>query len=119
MYYPSPWWATSECSPDLNPESCEFNLKLPSTGCTGYCSKQTGLVAFFTNYTVVEKRTLPKKYLDNSARSQTAVGLHPWNSPGSAPTFGNGCGANGGNPNGCIGEGRFFVIINFGTHSLM
>jgi len=104
MYYPSPWWATSECSPDLNPESCEFNLKLPPTGCTGYCSKQTGLVAFFTNYTVVEKRTLPKKYLDNSARTQTAVGLHPWNSPGSAPTFGNGCGANGGNPNGCIGE---------------
>ena len=26
---------------------------------------------------------------------------HPWASPGTAPVFGNGCGANGGNPNGC------------------
>ena len=27
--------------------------------------------------------------------------MHPWGSPGSAITFGEGCGANGGNPNGC------------------
>ena len=26
---------------------------------------------------------------------------HPWTSPGSAPVFGEGCGANGGNPYGC------------------
>ena len=26
---------------------------------------------------------------------------HPWTSPGTAPVFGNGCGANGGNPYGC------------------
>ena len=34
------------------------------------------------------------------------VGLHPWNAPGSSPTYGNGCGANGGNPFGCDGEGK-------------
>ena len=26
----------------------------------------------------------------------------PWTSPGSAPIFGNGCGAAGGNPHGCL-----------------
>ena len=26
----------------------------------------------------------------------------PWTSPGSAPIFGNGCGAAGGNPYGCL-----------------
>merc|ERR1711878_27449 len=36
--------------------------------------------------------------------NKSPAGKHPWNSPGAAPIFGNGCGANGGNPNGCIGE---------------
>ena len=31
----------------------------------------------------------------------------PWSSPGSAPIFGDGCGVNGGNPNGCIGMRKF------------
>jgi len=31
-------------------------------------------------------------------RSKTAIGLHPWNSPGSAEIVGDGCGVNGGNP---------------------
>jgi len=108
MYFPNPWWATGECSPDMSPEACKFDLKLPSTGCKGRCNKGTGLVAFFTNYTVVQEATLPEEFFDNSARRETEAGLHPWNSPGSAPTFGNGCGANGGNPNGCIGEDNVY-----------
>ena len=106
MYYPNPWPATHECTPDMGPGACKFNLNLKSTGCTGRCGKSMGLVAFFTNYTVVEKRTLPKEFFDYSARFKSPAGKHPWNSPGAAPTFGNGCGANGGNPNGCIGEGK-------------
>ena len=90
----------------MGPGACKFNLNLKSTGCTGRCGKSMGLVAFFTNYTVVEKRTLPKEFFDYSARFKSPAGKHPWNSPGAAPTFGNGCGANGGNPNGCIGEGK-------------
>ena len=39
-------------------------------------------------------------------RRDSGAGLHPWNSPGAAPTFGNGCGLNGGNPDGCDGEGK-------------
>jgi len=108
MYYPNPWPATHECTPDMGPGACKFNLNLKSTGCTGRCGKSMGLVAFFTNYTVVEKRTLPKEFFDYSARFKSPAGKHPWNSPGAAPTFGNGCGANGGNPNGCIGEDDVF-----------
>ena len=33
-------------------------------------------------------------------------GLNPWNAPGSAPVYGNGCGVNGGNPDGCTGGGK-------------
>ena len=32
---------------------------------------------------------------------------NPWSSPGSAPIFGDGCGVNGGNPDGCIGMRKF------------
>ena len=32
--------------------------------------------------------------------------LHPWTSPGSAAVFGNGCGAAGGNPYGCLCQER-------------
>jgi len=104
MYYPNPWWATSECTIDMLPDTCEFGLEPPKTDCTDRCRKSMGLTTFFTNYTVVEKRTLPKEFLDASTTNKSPAGKHPWNSPGAAPIFGNGCGANGGNPNGCIGE---------------
>ena len=29
---------------------------------------------------------------------------NPWSQPGTAPVYGGGCGANGGNPNGCNGD---------------
>ena len=106
MYYPNPWWARSGCLPFMSPETCRFDLVPPETGCTGRCRESMGLTSFFTNYTVVEKRTLPKEFLEKFTRSKSPAGKHPWNSPGAAPVFGNGCGANGGNPNGCIGDGE-------------
>ena len=39
---------------------------------------------------------------------------HPWASPGSAPIHGEGCGANGGNPNGCDGEGIQYPQAGWG-----
>ena len=36
---------------------------------------------------------------------------NPWCSPGSAPIFGDGCGVNGGNPDGCIGMRKFLFNI--------
>ena len=108
MYYPNPWWETNDCLPGMSPETCKFDLEPPKTGCEGRCRRSMGLTSFFTNYTVVEKRTLPKKFLDDFTRSKSPAGKHPWNSPGAAPIFGNGCGANGGNPlpRGCIGDGK-------------
>jgi len=104
MYYPNPWWATTHCTTDESPESCKYDLEPPPTDCTGRCRSSMSLVAFFTNYTVVEKRTIQKDFLDPSSKFKSPAGKHPWCSPGAAPIFGNGCGANGGNPNGCIGD---------------
>ena len=36
---------------------------------------------------------------------------NPWSSPGSAPIVGDGCGVNGGNPDGCIGMRKFYLIF--------
>ena len=60
-------------------------------------------MAFFTNYTFVGERTIEKEYITpklpyNSPNSAWKWNLHPWNSPGSAKTFGEGCGVGGGNP---------------------
>ena len=49
--------------------------------------------------------TLPEDMFDDSDPLDSEAGLHPWNSPGAAPTYGDGCGLNGGNPDGCLGEG--------------
>ena len=40
----------------------------------------------------------PLNALAADLRFETKIGLHPWNSPGSAKIVGNGCGVNGGNP---------------------
>ena len=114
MYSPNPWWSEAECSePDL-PDDCKFLPKVPDIECYGDgswrktdCSADGGLTAWFTNFTSVDEKTIPDEYITKGLRFETsAAGLHPWNSPGSAPTWGNGCGANGGNPNGCDGEGN-------------
>ena len=86
------------------------------TGCTprpapsppGCVEKQwAGLTSYFTNFTFVEERTVPDEFIDTRTgwTHWVTKGLHPWNSPGAAPTFGNGCGVSGGNPRGCLGEG--------------
>jgi len=140
MYYPMPWWATKDCSPDQwnpypVPWKCGFGkLDLGDTGCTAYtglheddlywveehtaegsppgCAKYTGLDSWYTNFTFVEERTIDDKFIDtNTIYSHWVTEqLHPWNSPGAAPTFGNGCGANGGNPfpRGCLGEDKMY-----------
>ena len=40
----------------------------------------------------------PLNALAADLRFETKIGLHPWNSPGSAKIVGDGCGVNGGNP---------------------
>ena len=60
-------------------------------------------MAFFTNYTFVGERTIEKEYIAphvpyKLSGSAWRWNLNPWNSPGSAKTFGDGCGVGGGNP---------------------
>ena len=84
-------------------------MRVEANGCSpgsNGCSRSAGRTAWFTNYTVVPEVTLEEEMFDTWAPRDSGAGLHPWNSPGSAPTFGNGCGLNGGNPDGCDGEGN-------------
>jgi len=108
MYLPSPWHATSDCTPEMSPKDCKFDLKVPAwPDCTSRCSRTASKNAWFTNYTAIPgEATLPEDMYDQwaSRKPSSEAGLHPWNAPGTAPTFGNGCGVNGGNPNGCNGE---------------
>jgi len=119
MYNPTPWQATSDCS-SPNPGNCHWDLKV-HTSCTGHCHARDGIIhigetAFSTNFTFAKgpEPTLPEEMFDEwlpEWRRVTWFGsgefeLNPWNAPGSAPIFGNGCGVNGGNPDGCTGGGE-------------
>ena len=106
MYFPNPWWATSECKEDSNPDTCEFldgvpgdiNLCQPKSK----CKNDAALVDWYTNYTSVAQRTISKFNLKNP--NKINVGgtgrFGPWNSPGAATIVGEGCGVQGGNPAG-------------------
>ena len=102
-----------------------------------------GETAFSTNYTVVPLGTEPMEdedmfdeWLSKDRRSTwvpkmdwkwfpetgwkwvTLPGpwtqrLNPWNAPGSAFIFGNGCGVSGGNPSGCTGGGKGIQLSIF------
>jgi len=125
MYNPTPWQANSDCSSSgifSGPGDCDFDLKV-DTNCTGNCfaavadGKITiGEQAFSTNFTFApgQEPTIPEEMFDAwlpewRRKTWTGAGefrLNPWNSPGSAPIYGNGCGINGGNPDGCTGGGE-------------
>ena len=64
----------------------------------------------FTNYTFIpgEATLEPEDMYDENYVKKNKDKMHPWSSPGSAPVFGDGCGANGGNPNGCDGMNDLF-----------
>ena len=123
MYNPNPWQATFNCT-SPNPMDhrpyCGWDLKVP-TNCTGRChgvvngELTIGETAFSTNYTMIPLGMEPMKdedmfdeWLDPDRRvtwvPQEDESLpwtkryNPWNAPGSAFVYGNGCGVNGGNP---------------------
>jgi len=110
MYYPNPWYTTVGCSVDQSPHDCRFGMQVPYEGCkfgSNRCSRSAGRFAWFTNYTWVEEETLPEG-LYSLGRHDSGAGLNPWSSPGAAPVYGNGCGLNGGNPDGCDREDDVF-----------
>ena len=117
MYNPTPWQAINDCN-SANPGKCWFGIPDLPSNCTGHCRSNVGKNDFYSNFTVIPskfggKPSIPKEMLDEwllpEWRTKTwgfppaGWGLHPWNAPGSAPVWGNGCGVNGGNPYGCNG----------------
>jgi len=128
MYYPPPWHDVGSASLDdsnfgpklsiwlgnIKRGYLGINYPQPETTCRGRkpkCSKASikgGPNDWFTNYTFISgEPSLPRNMYDlhtwspNKRIEKLKRTRHPWTSPGSAPTFGEGCGANGGNPFGC------------------
>ena len=110
MYYPNPWWATSDCPEDSNPDTCQYLAKVPGEmeSCTGVCDNRGDLVMWYTNFTSVAKRTISKDFMHQPGKRDVGGPGRwgPWAAPGSAPIVGEGCGVQGGNPfgsgsNGC------------------
>ena len=134
MYNPTPWQATNDCS-SPNPTDCHYGPKVP-TDCTGRChgDVENGELtirenSFSTNWTMIPlgmEATLEEDMFDewldpglrvtwdnNNWNGTWTKRLNPWNAPGSAPVRGNGCGVNGGNPDGCTGGGKGVQISSF------
>ena len=63
MYFPNPWWSTSECTENMSPEDCEFSKSIPKDCKGDHCSGSAGLRSWFTNYTKVAERTIEKKFM--------------------------------------------------------
>ena len=120
MFYPVPWPNQLGNGFTLGPRpNRQFYMNAlrfqgpiypqPDTVCQGdRCSGSSvrgSAKDWFTNHTFIPgEPTIPDDMYDaeNSARLDALKRKkHPWTSPGTAPTFGEGCGANGGNPNGC------------------
>ena len=104
---PDPTWDMSfdgvDYPPDYVPEkACEGGKPT----CMDNWMYEAGDSEAFTNYTFIPgEPTLPEDMYDLGG-GVTLQGVLdercPWTSPGSAPIFGNGCGAAGGNPYGCL-----------------
>ena len=111
MYYPSTWNHLTETFPELGPKQGPPGLHLPIPD--DHCNESTGIecsiggmnegsaTEWWTNHTFINSNpTLPSEFYDQENEKWRRYN-HPWASPGSAPVWGEGCGANGGNPNGC------------------
>ena len=122
MFYPMPWpnqVANGRTLPDWSqvPQRVRKNAirykgplyPQPNEVCQGVrcspASVQGYAKDWFTNHTFIPgEPTIPDDMYDatSAARLRKLKQMKtPWNSPGTAPTFGEGCGASGGNPYGC------------------
>ena len=112
MYYPYTWTASNTPSPNEGPKAFEFEFNVPiddehcmeETSSDG-CRFNIGIAEWYANYTYIHgEATLPDEMYDEWSNT-TGVRSKPWASPGTAKTWGDGCGVNGGNPHGC-GKGE-------------
>merc|ERR1712241_1049789 len=118
MYFPTTWNSRNEIKPCNGLKGAHFGFKHelsddacdPSTGapCSSSALDRGWTTEWFTNFTFAagEPSMSEEMYSDKrvSIKYEGEERYNPWSQPGTAPIYGQGCGANGGNPNGCNGD---------------
>jgi len=120
MYYPWSWNDNNQIPPyqGLTGATFGFDFIQPDVVCDSNsgaqcasASKKGHSTTWFTNFTFIPGSgpSMPDEMYDDYPLNPVEVDgvkrWNPWSQPGSAPVFGQGCGANGGNPDGCHGCG--------------
>ena len=120
MYYPYVWNARNTPSLEESPNKFKFiNPPIPEEHCDedapanpkGCKLGGLGIAEYYTNNTVIPgEATLPMEMYDKWSLKRRKN--KPWSAPGTAPILGEGCGVNGGNPDGCnYGMSTFFKTV--------
>ena len=115
MWYPYTWHASTTPSLSKGPKKFKFKaMPFPEETCEEDapnpigCKFELRIAEWFTNNTHIPgEPTLPEEMYDQWMHRRNRK--NPWEAPGTAPVFGDGCGVNGGNPNGC-GRGTYIYI---------
>ena len=121
MYYPYTWTAITTPSVNRNPKRFQFmDMPTPEDHCEGVLDQKgvkgecrfkihNGISEWYTNNTRISgEPTISDDMFDGNKPKGVQ---NPWASPGSASVVGEGCGVNGGNPDGC-GKGKNLSIPN-------
>merc|ERR1712080_18485 len=128
MYFPTPWNSNSEITPTNGIVEAIFGSHYPQPdyvcdrrkgGSCSYSALTHGYETdWFTNFTFIpgNGRSMSEEMYSAQRISVEIDGktrYNPWAQPGTAPLCGEGCGVNGGNPNGC--QGDYYDSSPFGT----
>merc|ERR1712066_36064 len=118
MWYPWTWQDRKQVPPSQGLDGAAFGYPYPqpdvvcdeTTGARCARNSKVGVrTDWYTNYTFVDGEPTistdmyDSQYYIKSKNGKGGVSYHPWAQPGRAQIFGDGCGVNGGNPNGCQG----------------
>jgi len=120
MYFPTSWNSRNEVVPCNGLKGAHFGYTYPqpevvcdensdTERCSSSAMKNGWSTDWFTNFTFVPGTGLSmSEEMYSSGRTWVRVEgekrYNPWAQPGTAPIYGEGCGLNGGNPNGCQGD---------------
>jgi len=116
MHFPTTWNSKNEITPTNGLKGAGFGFKYPEPDvvCTGArCSnsalKKGWATDWFANFTFIPGTGISmSEEMYSPGRVSVKIDgqrrYNPWAQPGTAPVYGEGCGLNGGNPNGCQGD---------------
>ena len=128
MYFPWSWNDRKQIDPHDGLMGGKFGFEYaqpnvtcdPSTGaqCSSSALSNGWTTDWFTNFTFIPATglSMSEDMYDPYPQWTVVEGdkrYNPWAQPGTAPVYGGGCGANGGNPTGC--QGYYEDSSPFGT----